>query len=443
MTVVRGDRLVPGGIAVVRGPAGPTGPAGPGTPAGGATGRVLAKASATDYDTAWTDLSGTYVLLGKKNRRQREVGPLWTTLPQTHAPAADIPTAATSGPGGASPISGGSPTSLPYNTPLVTGLGTVDVGWNALSTDYLQNQCSGNAGAGATPCARSFDYYGLDLAIRFRNGVSNGSRFWVFVDGLPTTAAPVASSAATPNNLHFYRLTWGTAKTRRVTVYTENLDFGGLDVNPSDTVVAAPRPAFSIYGLGDSWIAGAGATTALVSLGFTVARALGAEFYCGGWAGTGYWGGGANIYGSAGRTAKIAAANPDWLWAFGSVNDGAVPDTPTMTTSATTGLTAIKAAAPNARLLLTSVQSVTGSPTAQNIANDATMATVAASLGFTVVGRPISEGWITGTGRVGATNGSGNADVFANSDATPHLSPAGHDYYARRILNALTATLPL
>ena len=33
----------------------PTGPVGPGVPSGGATGRVLAKASSTDYDTEWID----------------------------------------------------------------------------------------------------------------------------------------------------------------------------------------------------------------------------------------------------------------------------------------------------------------------------------------------------------------------------------------------------
>lgn len=40
------------------GPTGPQGPAGEGVSAGGTTGQVLAKASATDYDTEWVDQSG-------------------------------------------------------------------------------------------------------------------------------------------------------------------------------------------------------------------------------------------------------------------------------------------------------------------------------------------------------------------------------------------------
>lgn len=54
----------PIGLTGATGPQGPTGatgpqgPAGVGVPAGGATGQVLAKASATDFDTEWVDQSG-------------------------------------------------------------------------------------------------------------------------------------------------------------------------------------------------------------------------------------------------------------------------------------------------------------------------------------------------------------------------------------------------
>jgi phospholipase/lecithinase/hemolysin len=44
--------------------------------------------------------------------------------------------------------------------------------------------------------------------------------------------------------------------------------------------------------------------------------------------------------------------------------------------------------------------------------------------------------WITGTGRVGATTGTGNADTYIGSDAT-HPTDAGHAYLARRVVAAL------
>ena len=49
----------PAGPAGADGAAGPAGPAGPGVVVGGATGQVLAKASAADYDTTWITVAGT------------------------------------------------------------------------------------------------------------------------------------------------------------------------------------------------------------------------------------------------------------------------------------------------------------------------------------------------------------------------------------------------
>lgn len=47
----------PQGVQGETGPAGATGPAGPGVPAGGLGGRLLQKATATDYDTQWSSYS--------------------------------------------------------------------------------------------------------------------------------------------------------------------------------------------------------------------------------------------------------------------------------------------------------------------------------------------------------------------------------------------------
>ena len=52
----QGIQGVPGPIGLP-GPAGPTGPAGVGVPVGGLEGQVLAKVSATDYDTTWSDVA--------------------------------------------------------------------------------------------------------------------------------------------------------------------------------------------------------------------------------------------------------------------------------------------------------------------------------------------------------------------------------------------------
>lgn len=63
------DSTVPGPA----GPAGPTGPAGPGVPTGGTAGQVLAKNSASNYDTGWVTPGG-----GGSGSSSGAVVPPWT-----------------------------------------------------------------------------------------------------------------------------------------------------------------------------------------------------------------------------------------------------------------------------------------------------------------------------------------------------------------------------
>lgn len=49
---------------------------------------------------------------------------------------------------------------------------------------------------------------------------------------------------------------------------------------------------------------------------------------------------------------------------------------------------------------------------------------------------PIAEEGITGTGKVSAPVGDGNADIYISSDGT-HPTPAGHKYLAWRIAGHL------
>lgn len=51
-----------------------------------------------------------------------------------------------------------------------------------------------------------------------------------------------------------------------------------------------------------------------------------------------------------------------------------------------------------------------------------------------------SSSWVFGTGRVGATNGSGNSDMLISADGV-HPSDAGHLIYARRAAAAIRAEL--
>jgi lysophospholipase L1-like esterase len=84
---------------------------------------------------------------------------------------------------------------------------------------------------------------------------------------------------------------------------------------------------------------------------------------------------------------------------------------------------------------------VAGTFTALTISNDAVKAGAAAAA------RPFidASNWITGNGRTGAPNGSGNADRYiggvSGTDAI-HFAPAAIPYIARRFRNAIEAQFP-
>jgi lysophospholipase L1-like esterase len=53
----------------------------------------------------------------------------------------------------------------------------------------------------------------------------------------------------------------------------------------------------------------------------------------------------------------------------------------------------------------------------------------------------MAEEWVSGSGRVGATAGDGNADWVRGTDGT-HPALAGAEFFAHRIVRAIAAALP-
>lgn len=344
----------------------------------------------------------------------------------------DAPALATSGPGGPPPQTGGwSNTFHAYNDPVVTFLGGMPVLAVALGTNYYQNNANGQTGSGASSWAWEFDYYGADLALYFRNAISAGSYFWVWVNGQPATAAPVASTASAANNAYWYRLTWAAAAQRRVRIYVAGADYGGVAVQPTDSISATGKPNYSILVLGDSYTDGTGATNQLTSYPVTLGRMLDVELFQCGIGGTGYVQPGSGVpYGDATRINPIGTLRPDEVWFVGSINDSTYTSTQ-VSTNAVAAWNAVKAASPNSIIRVCGVQANSGSMSAANIANNNALKAAAQAAGYSWFD-PIGEGWITGSGHVGATAGNGNADIMVWTDGV-HPSQAGHDYMARRL----------
>lgn len=364
----------------------------------------------------------------KFQRLRRNVSPYLKWNP---AVTTDVPTLATAGPGGVSGVV--TPIHVLYNDQAkVTLLGARSVYVNPLGVDYWQNQVGGATGSGACPFAIEFDYYGKDCAVWFRNAIGTGSWFWIWVNEQPATAGPVASTANSANSLFYYRLTWGASAHRRIRIYMAGADYGGLDIGPTDTAAATPRPGYAIAIIGDSFVGGTGATSQLSSLTQTIGRILGAEVYQCGYGGSGYTNAGSFVaYGNTLRTTPMAAVLPDEIWFLGSTND--VGSSGSVTAAAAViAWAAYQAASPSSKLRVVGVQDASGTPSAGNIANNTAIKAAAIAAGYSFFADTINENWIFGTGNSGAPNGTGNADIFCGADGL-HPTQAGHDYWARRV----------
>lgn len=398
------------------------------------------------------------------------------------------PTTAWTNPGGSSPINSGSPTIVPWKTSRVTALG-------AVLTKYANAQAgtnSVNAAWSEPQWAAGFDYYGSDFALRLINRGS-ASEVWVWVDGQPITATPEVLSQAASNSFSYYRVTFAAAGQHRVVAYFKNFALGGVDIGATDSVTATPKPFIRVSVLGDSWVEATGATYGINGVFPTLGRMWDVELFQHGQGGTGYANdastNGKAVYGDADRIAGVALADPHLIIVSGSSNDDAY----VLASEPATVFAALRSACPTAKVLVIGPPMLTSTNITQRLANrDIIKAAAAAApnvLGFIdpldprgaiatapawvtattyAVGDLVTSGgfvyecrvahtsgasissssfitttWITGSGKVGSTNGTGNSDIFINSDAT-HPSTEGHEFlahiYSEEIMKLLNTT---
>lgn len=223
------------------------------------------------------------------------------------------------------------------------------------------------------------------------------------------------------------------------------MNFGGVKVpnnyNVWRTGLQSPRGI--IYG--DSYIDGGygdGTANTLLSLGRQVGYRLGIkDWFSSGASGGGYLTNG----GQTGKTARgraatdIYAYNPDYLMLTDGVNDGATGKAPAaLQAEVTTFITEIMTTLPYTIVTATGPWRAPTLATSDAIKN-------AIKAGFAAHPEygtrlqyfdPFDEGWMSsGAGRVGATSGIGNSNIYIGTDGG-HLVQAGHDHMAKRIADA-------
>ena len=148
----------------------------------------------------------------------------------------------------------------------------------------------------------------------------------------------------------------------------------------------------------------------------------------------------ATTYNFLGRANDAVLSNAEIVFACSSINDANL-DQPTVASNFLAWYNAIRAALPDAPII------VTGSPcrlTPSHLAGEQTIADAAATITdpnfFFVPVLTSSNPPVTGTGRISAQTGDGNADLCVDTDGT-HFARYGHQLYSAWIVKEIARVL--
>lgn len=303
------------------------------------------------------------------------------------------------------------------------------------------------AGAGREPFSLMHGFDGIRVAYILTSAPGAAWRLMVddeYVSDINSTAG-VGGGATSIIDVSFT-----DARPRRIRLDLTGSDLQSVIVGPTDTMWALqPRGPRCIV-IGDSYTGGSGAAptgyNSLSSWVWSFADIVGwDDVWQSGIGGTGW------INRNASQTnnyedrvaADVVGFAPEVVMLYGARNDysnGAVA----IGQAAGRTVAAIRAGLPNALIFVLgpdgSAHPVDGSAdTTWKPIQDQIFSAVAATSGVITLDTCL-PGIYTGTGKAGATTGSGNGDVYMQSDAV-HPTQAGSDYLGRRVAQKVMAAL--
>ena len=256
----------------------------------------------------------------------------------------------------------------------------------------------------------------------------------------------VGTQTGTSGEHNYWTLTFPSRRVRKILLLPDTGNYNGffgVYTSALDRVAAPPTPPnLRVVWSGDSFCEGAAAGVWINAYAALVSRQLG---FRDAW-NVAMGGTGLLKKGLAGdrpnyreRIADIVAANPDLLIFNFSVNDSDQVAS-ALATELTTYLLALRTALPDMWILISGVAAASLGPTQNVIDGESACAAAIATLGdpkiaFVPVSTDTAGPWIFGTGRIGATNGSGNSDFYISSDGT-HPGPDGYAYLTARLAEA-------
>ena len=316
----------------------------------------------------------------------------------------------------------------------------------------------GTYGYARSPFSVEFMWYGADFEL-YLKGAS--AHYRLSVDDLGYDTRAGRQDYASTGSLYLVKYAFGSAAARRIRFdFDAPMAFGGIRIGPNDSIwkTQVPRgPKVAV--IGDSFVEGTAAVNAMNTSYEMAGWLLGwRDVLKTGWGSTGYL---AN--GSGSKTTyrtrlqkDVIDVNPDIVIVTGGINDSAA--TPAaLQAEAVLLFTAIRSGLPNAALIVQGMQNSNGTVVSGTaVQNRDAIRAAAASVGVDLyieemggpypysgtIGNYTDAGWMTGTGKVGSTTGSGNSDIFREADGT-HPTLAGHDYRGYRAAQAIAAAMPI
>lgn len=294
--------------------------------------------------------------------------------------------------------------------------------------------------------------FGTDAtAFQLRFNWQTGGCYRLWVDGRRMTDLMQSLGGTTPGSTHLLTVALGPAQPRVIRLDFSVAPFGGIYLPPGASMWKPPTPSTRFMILGDS-IPGGSSMNIGGGAGTFFARAGRLLGYTDSWnealGSTGYISAGSTATLGTRAPIDVIPHNPDVLLIFAGYNDSAGSQ-PAISSAAASLYSAVKAGLPAARIYVLGCWAPTGSPGASLTNTDATLRAAAAAAALPFIS-PITGSvynaagtlvathgpWVTGTGRVGATTGTGNADAYIGTDAT-HPTDAGHTYIASRVVAAI------
>ncbi|MDB5525898.1 MAG: hypothetical protein JWM58_3661 [Rhizobium sp.] len=268
-----------------------------------------------------------------------------------------------------------------------------------------------------------------------------GGAWRIFVDGQPTTSA--ATNAQTDYAIRKTKLTFGSATARHIEIEIARMEFGGVGIGPNYSMWKPAIEPLRAIAIGDSYLdyGASYGNSYLESLGPTFMRSLGiADTYLSAIGGEGYLN--APTAFVSGEIPRLHIAHditpyaPDWIIVALGINDTGQTDL-MLQTEVSAYHAALLAANPNAIVTVYGPWRAPGLDPAQS-KSDAIKAGVAAQAGAMARKQLLfidtyEENWHQNAGRIGATSGSGNSNIYIGADNV-HPAMEGQEYLRQRML---------